>query len=69
LLCQRQYLRPRAKRQAWELRAATSLVRLWAGQGKRAEASGLLAPVYGWFTEGSDSPDLRDAKAMLDDLT
>jgi predicted ATPase len=53
----------------WELRATTSLARLWADQGKRAEASDLLAPVYGWFTEGFDSPDLRDAKALLDELT
>ena len=53
----------------WEPRATTSLARLWAGQDKRAEASGLLAPVYGWFTEGFDSSDLRDAKAMLNELT
>ena len=53
----------------WELRATTSLARLWADQGKRAEASNLLVPVYDWFTEGFDSPDLRDAKALLDELT
>jgi predicted ATPase len=53
----------------WELRATTSLARLWADGGKRAEASSLLVPVYGWFTEGFDSPDLRDAKALLDELT
>ena len=52
----------------WELRAATSLARLWRGQGRRAEAHDLLAPVYGWFTEGLDMPDLRDAKALLDML-
>jgi predicted ATPase len=51
-----------------ELRAATSLARLWAAQGKRAEACELLAPVYGWFTEGFDTQDLRDAKALLDEL-
>ena len=53
----------------WELHATTSLARLWADQGKRAEASNLLVPVYDWFTEGFDSPDLRDAKALLDELT
>jgi class 3 adenylate cyclase/tetratricopeptide (TPR) repeat protein len=53
---------------AWELRAATSLARLWRDQGKRAEARGLLAPVYGWFTEGFDTADLKDAKALLDEL-
>ena len=52
----------------WELRAATSLARLWADQGKRAEAYDLLAPIYGWFTEGFDTADLRDAKALLDGL-
>jgi predicted ATPase len=52
----------------WELRAATSLARLWADQGKRAQAHDLLAPVYGWFTEGFDTADLKDAKALLDEL-
>jgi predicted ATPase len=52
----------------WELRAATSLARLWRDQGKRAEASDLLAPIYGWFTEGFDTPVLQDAKALLDQL-
>ena len=52
----------------WEFRATTSLARLWADRGKRAEASNLLVPVYGWFTEGFDSPDLRDAKTLLDEL-
>jgi class 3 adenylate cyclase/predicted ATPase len=52
----------------WELRAATSLARLWADQGKRAQAHDLLAPVYGWFTEGFDIADLKDAKALLDEL-
>ena len=51
-----------------ELRAATSLARLWRDQGKRAEARDLLAPVYGWFTEGFDTADLKDAKALLDEL-
>ena len=53
---------------SWELRAATSLARLWQQQGKRQEAYDLLAPVYGWFTEGFDTADLKDAKALLDAL-
>jgi predicted ATPase/class 3 adenylate cyclase len=52
----------------WELRAAMSLARLWRDQGKRARARDLLAPIYGWFTEGFDTADLRDAKALLDGL-
>ena len=52
----------------WELRAATSLARLWQSQGKTVEARALLAPVYGWFTEGFDTADLIDAKALLDEL-
>jgi predicted ATPase len=51
-----------------ELRAATSLARLWAEQGKRHQAHDLLSPVYGWFTEGFDTADLKDAKALLDQL-
>jgi predicted ATPase len=51
-----------------ELRAATSLARLWTDQGRRAEAHDLLAPVYGWFTEGFDTADLKDAKVLLDEL-
>lgn len=50
---------------SWELRAATSLARLWQQQGKRAEARELLAPVYDWFTEGFDTADLQEAKALL----
>jgi len=53
---------------SWELRAATSLARLWQQQGKRQEAHDLLAPVYHWFTEGFDTADLKDAKALLDEL-
>ncbi len=53
---------------SFELRAATSLARLWRDQGRRAEAHDLLAPVYGWFTEGFDTRDLREAKALLDAL-
>jgi predicted ATPase len=51
-----------------ELRAATSLARLWQSQGKRTEAYALLAPIYGWFTEGFDTADLQDAKALLEAL-
>jgi predicted ATPase len=51
-----------------ELRAATSLARLWQQQGKRAEAYQLLAEVYGWFTEDFDTADLQEAKALLDAL-
>jgi hypothetical protein len=60
-----------ARRQSaklYELRAATSLARLWRDQGKRTEARDLLAPIYGWFTEGFDTPVLQDAKALLDEL-
>jgi predicted ATPase len=53
---------------SWELRAATSLARLWQSQGKRQEAYDLPAPVYAWFTEGFDTADLQDAKALLEDL-
>jgi predicted ATPase len=53
---------------SWELRAATSLARLWGDQGKRTEARDLLAPVYGWFTEGFDTADLNEAKALLGEL-
>jgi predicted ATPase/class 3 adenylate cyclase len=52
----------------WELRAATSLARLWHDQGKRDEARDLLTPVYGWFTEGFDTRDLTEAKALLEEL-
>jgi predicted ATPase len=52
----------------YELRAATSLARLWLKQGRRSEAHDLLAPLYGWFTEGFDTADLKDAKALLDEL-
>ncbi len=53
---------------SWELRAATSMARLWRDQGKRDEARDLLAPVYSWFTEGFDTLDLKEAKALLDAL-
>ena len=52
----------------YELRAAASLARLRRDQGRHGEARDLLAPVYGWFTEGFDTPDLKEAKALLDEL-
>ena len=52
---------------SWELRAAMSLARLWRDQGKPQQARELLAPVYGWFTEGFDTLDLKEAKALLDE--
>jgi predicted ATPase len=56
------------KAKSWELRAATILARLWRDHGKRQQARDLLAPVYGWFTEGFDTADLKEAKALLDEL-
>jgi predicted ATPase len=53
---------------SWGLRAATSLARLWQSQGKHQEAYDLLAPVYGWFTEGFDTADLKDAESLLKEL-
>jgi predicted ATPase len=53
---------------SWELRASMSLARLWCNQGKRTEARDLLTPIYGWFTEGFDTLDLKQAKALLDEL-
>ena len=53
---------------SWELRAAMSLARLWRDQGKPHQARELLAPVYGWFTEGFDTRDLKEAKALLEEL-
>jgi predicted ATPase len=68
--CFRQALAIARRQQAksWELRAAMSLSRLWQQQGKRAEAHDLLAPIYGWFTEGFDTADLQEAKALLEEL-
>jgi predicted ATPase len=54
---------------SWELRAATSLASLWLDQGRRTEAHDLLAPIYGWFTEGFDTTDLQEARALLDELS
>jgi predicted ATPase len=53
---------------SWELRAAMSMARLWRSQGKVQQARELLAPVYGWFTEGFDTRDLKEAKALLEEL-
>jgi predicted ATPase len=53
---------------SWELRAAMSLAQMWQHQGKRAAAHELLAPIFGWFTEGFDTADLQEAKALLDEL-
>jgi predicted ATPase len=58
----------RQEAKSLELRAATSLARLWQQQGKQAEAHALLAPVYGWFAEGFDTADLLEAKALLAEL-
>jgi predicted ATPase len=58
----------RQQAKSWELRAATSLSRLWQQQGKRDEAHELLAPIYGWFTEGFDTADLQEAKMLLAEL-
>jgi predicted ATPase len=58
----------RQQAKSWELRAATSMARLWRDQGKPQQARDLLAPVYGWFTEGFDTRDLKEARALLDEL-
>jgi len=54
---------------SWELRAAMSMARLWHDQGMREKARDLLAPIYGWFTEGFDTVDLKQAKALLDEMS
>ena len=53
---------------SWELRAAMSMARMWRDQGKHQQARDLLAPVYGWFTEGFDTLDLKEAKSLLHEL-
>ena len=58
----------RQQAKSWELRAAMSLARLWRDQGKLQQPRELLAPVYGWFTEGFDTLDLKEAKALLGEL-
>jgi predicted ATPase len=69
--CFRQAMHVAKRQQAksWELRATTSLARLWQQQGKRQGAHDLLAPVYGWFTEGFETADLQEARALLEALT
>jgi predicted ATPase len=57
------------KAKSWELRAAMSMARLWRDQGKTQQARKLLAPVYGWFTEAFDTRDLKDAKALLVEMS
>jgi predicted ATPase len=59
----------RQEAKTWELRAATSMARLWCDQGKPRQARELLGPIYGWFTEGFDTRDLKEAKALLDGLS
>jgi class 3 adenylate cyclase/tetratricopeptide (TPR) repeat protein len=66
--CQAIVVAERQSAKLFQLRASTSLARLWRDQGKRAEARDLLGPIYNWFTEGFDAPDLKDAKALLDEL-
>ena len=61
-------LAQRMQANAWELRATISLARLLAKQGRRDEAQAMLADIYGWFTEGFDTADLKDAKALLDEM-
>src|SRR6185369_10275851 len=58
----------RQQAKSWELRTSLSLARLWRSQGRRQEAYELLAPVYGWFTEGFDTKDLLEAKSLLGEL-
>ncbi|MGD9049171.1 MAG: hypothetical protein PVF77_14030, partial [Anaerolineae bacterium] len=59
----------RQEAKSWELRAITSLVRLWQRQGKVAEARQVLAGIYGWFSEGFDTPDLKEARELLEEIT
>jgi predicted ATPase len=59
----------RQQAKSWELRASTSLARLWQQQGKRAEAYQLLSDIYNWFTEGFDTKDLQEAKALIEELS
>jgi class 3 adenylate cyclase/predicted ATPase len=69
LYCQALSIAQQQEAKLWELRAAVSLAQLWRDQGRRAEARDIVAPVYGWFTEGFGTPDLKEAKALLDELT
>jgi predicted ATPase len=58
----------RQQARSWELRAATSLSRLWQHEGRREEARKLLGEIFGWFTEGFDTADLKEARALLEEL-
>jgi predicted ATPase len=66
--CFQQVVARRQQVKSYELRAALSLCQLWQCQGQRAAARDLLVPIYGWFTEGFDTADLQDAKALLEEL-
>ena len=66
--CRVRLTRNEHETKSWELRAAMSMARLWRHQGKPQQARELLAPVYGWFTEGFDTRDLKEAKALLEEL-
>jgi predicted ATPase len=66
--CQALDIARRQQAKSLELRAAMSLARLWQRQGKRTATHALLAPIYGWFTEGFDTADLQEAKALLEEL-
>ena len=66
--CQAIAIAERQSARLFQLRASASLAQLWRDQGKRKEAHDLLAPIYGWFTEGFDAPDLKEAKALLNEL-
>jgi len=66
--CQAVEIARQQQAKSWELRAALSLSRLWQSQGKRDEVRQLLEPVYDWFTEGFDTTDLQEARALLDAL-
>jgi predicted ATPase len=69
LYCKALEIAAEQKAKSWELRAAVSLAELRRDQDRRAEGRDLLVPVYGWFTEGFDTPDLKEAKALLDELS
>ena len=66
--CQAIGIAQRQSAKFWELRAAVSLAQLWREQGKRDAARDLITPIYSWFTEGFDTPVLKEAKALLDEL-
>jgi predicted ATPase len=69
VLSQSHYIARQQQAKSWELRASTSLARLWQQQDKREDARQLVAEIYGWFTEGFDTKDVKDAKALLEKLS